>query len=95
MKWDGTERRSSMGFCQQHIETVKVLTEVSTSLKGLMQQMTDTNNFRKSIIIILISMSITIVVHASLTGFFIGQMSKQITVNTSRLDIIEQTAVFA
>jgi hypothetical protein len=94
MDWDGkSERRQgSSSFCSQHIETVKLLTKVSTSLDNMLIQMADNSNFRRTIMTSLIGIAFAMCIQIGGTCYTYGQMSKQITVNTTRLDVIEQTA---
>jgi hypothetical protein len=94
MEWDQkSERRlGSSSFCSQHIETVKLLTKVSTSLENMLLQMADNNNFRRGITTSMIGISFAMCLQIGAVSYTYGQMSKQITVNTTRLDVIEQTA---
>ena len=92
--WNGKERRANCPttFCSQHIEMLTQLTEVSVSLKGLVTQMTETNSFRRAIVISIISLVFAMFVNIAMTSNALGQLTRQVTVNTARLDVIEQVA---
>ena len=93
MEWNGEERRSgTMSFCNQHIDTIKILTKVSTSMESLERTMSESSNFKKSVLISFIGIIMTMFIQFGGVCYIYGQMSKQITVNTTRLDVIEQTA---
>lgn len=81
-----------MPFCNQHLEMLTQLTEVSTSLKGLVTQMTDTNNFRRGIVLSMVGIIFTVFLHVGASCYFLGQITRQVTVNTARLNILEETA---
>jgi len=92
--WNGKERRTNCPtqFCNQHIEMLTQLTEVSTSLKGMVSQLSETNSFRRAIVLAIISIIFALFINIAITSNSIGQLTRQVTVNTGRLDIIEQVA---
>ena len=89
-KWNGNERRSNQGFCNQHIEWVTDMATIKNSLKNIETTIIESVSFKTSVVTAFISVAVVLV--AQLVGFsyFIGQQSKQIDINTRRLSVVEE-----
>ena len=97
MAWDGTERRMKPDFCTRHeqmMETIhkidkttgELAIRINGSIDDIEHHMTMSSAWRMTIVGIIVSIVIQVVTFSYLWG----QASRQIAINTSRLDVLEQ-----
>lgn len=94
MAWDGIEKRKDFklaGFCPAHIGLIEELAIIKTSLKNIERTITEGVTFRTGVTIGIISVAFTLVLQIVLFSFLYGQLNRQVSINTDRLNVIEET----
>ena len=76
-------------YCPSHLEFVTHIAEMRTSLKNIEVGLVEDAGYKRGIITAFIGVFVTIVIQISVFAFLQGGMSKQIEVNTGRLDVLE------
>jgi hypothetical protein len=93
MTWDGIERReenSKLGFCSAHIELIEDMAVIKTTLLNIEKNMKEGMSFRTGLVLTMIGVVVTIFIQVAAFAYYIGIMSKQIEVNTRRLNMVEE-----
>ena len=91
--WDGTERRASVArdnFCNQHISLATDLASIKTSAINIEKRLEEATSFKTGVILSLMGVVVAIIIQISVFSYFYGQLSNQVTVNTARLNVLEQ-----
>ena len=91
MSWDGIERRreSKETFCPAHIEFVADMSVIKTTLINIEKTLTEGTTFKSAVVMAFIGITLTLVIQVIVFSYFIGQMNRQVEVNTARLAILE------
>ena len=87
--WSGVERRSSKldvaGFCPAHIELISDVQVIKNILTNIEKGM----SFRQHMYVAMITLFFALVIQVVCFSNIYGQLSNQVKINTSRLDILE------
>ena len=92
MSWDGINRRKSMEqpkYCEAHIAFAEKLTQIFTTVVNIEKTLADDAGFKRGVFLALMSIVLIIVIQVASFSFLFGQMSRQVSINTGRLDVVE------
>jgi len=92
MSWDKVERRSTGGFCNQHIQVIADSAVIKNSVQNIEKMMASKDAFKAGVILVLVAQGVLLITNLVLFSYFYGIQVRQIEINTKRLDIIEQVA---
>jgi diacylglycerol kinase len=87
--WDGKNERRQGTYCSQHIQLITTLTEVVTAVKGIDKSLNEGVNFRKGVVISISGIILTLFLQFGTFCYFYGQQSRQVVINTARLNVVE------
>ena len=81
--WDGNERRKTVKeFCESHISLTNDMASIKTSLINIEKTITEGVTFKTGVVTSILGLALTIVIAIVSFSYLIGQMNKQIEVNT-------------
>lgn len=95
--WDGkTERRKTAFYCDAHTETKETLILLTNNLGHLKEavvridkHMEESNKARTNWWLAIVGVIVTVIIQTFVFAFYLGIYSRQIEVNSGRLDKIE------
>jgi hypothetical protein len=96
MAWDGEERRKEVirnHFCSQHIGLATDIATIKEKTLSIDNKVSGGNGFRVTIIISMIGWFIVLVAQITAFSYFMGNINKQVEVNTLRLNILEKVSL--
>jgi hypothetical protein len=76
-------------FCDQHIGIVEKLSAIFTSVMNIEKTLCQDEGFKRGVFIALMANFLLLAGQLALVSYNMGQMNRQIMINTTRLDQLE------
>lgn len=76
-------------YCEHHIGLIEKVVSMHTSIQNIEKGICEDQGFKRGVFLAFLGIMITLAVQIASFSYLFGQASRQIMINTARLDVIE------